>query len=174
MLDQTSARTIADMHVPDDVVIHEPGIRELQNGWFFPFRDRSEPVAGSQGIIINKSTGRVFNLGSAFPVERDLSLYDRGYQFESYDLVLLEVRDVNATLDTLLQLGLTCVEPTYEHGTVWRIPRRLTRDEFRTRLAHLPCVFGNVPLYFQVEVLEAARTSGYFRCDILECRVPDP
>ena len=31
------------------------------------------------------------------------------------------------TVDALGGLGLSVVEPTYEHCTVWRVPRQLTR-----------------------------------------------
>ena len=78
---------------------------------------------------MNKETGKLYQLGSAFPIERDLDLYDRGYQFERYDLVVLAVQDPVTTLDALVGLGLSVVEPTYENGTVWRVPRRLTRAE---------------------------------------------
>jgi hypothetical protein len=129
-------------------------------------------VAGSHGVIVNKLTGKIFSLGSAFPVERDLEFYDRGYQFERYDLVVLDVLDLDAALDVLLQIAPTAIEPTYEHGTVWRIPRLLTRHQLRDRMTCLPCVFEDVALYFQVEALEAARAAGILRCEVLEYRPP--
>lgn len=139
--------------------------RELAQGWFFPFRS-CEPMAGSQGVIVNKQTGALFHLGSAFPVERDLELYDLGYQFESYDLTITAVKDRARTTDALAELRLTIVEPKEEHGTVWRVPRDLTKAELSKRLETLPCVFENAKLYFVAELLEKARRKGSFTFEL--------
>jgi hypothetical protein len=125
-------------------------------------------MAGSNGVIVNKATGKVFTLGSRFPLERDLAMYDLGYQFHSYDLVVLQVHNMESTLDVLFKLRVPTVEPKYEHGTVWRIPRELSRRELASRLSTLPCVFGNIGLYFSLELLEQARSAGYFRFEALE------
>jgi hypothetical protein len=170
MLDRESARRIASAVPAAHVVIDDNGVRELRHGWFFPYRAVSAPVAGSNGLIVNKQTGKIYQLGSAFPVERDLELYDRGYQFERYDLVVLAVLDPVTTLDTLVALGVSVVEPTYEHGTVWRVPRRLSRAELSERLKKLPCVFGEMRLYASLEILESARARGTFRFEALEYR----
>lgn len=68
-------------------------IHELQQGWYFPIRPPQEPMFGGDcGLIVNKQTGEVFRVpGSIFGVERDLDLYDKGYQFDAYDLVVLEL-----------------------------------------------------------------------------------
>jgi hypothetical protein len=84
--------------------------------------------------------------------------------------VVLEIADVDGTLRTLEELKISVVEPTYDGGTVWRIPRRLTKDELRTRLAKVPAVFGELRLYFDAEALERARAAGAFRFELLECR----
>lgn len=101
-------------------------------------------------------------------MERDLELYERGYQFGAYDLVITEIADLDATLSTLVDLRISVVEPRYEHGTVWRIPRPVTREELRTRLAKLPAVFGKLHLYFVAQALERARASNAFRFALLE------
>lgn len=69
MVDRESARKIADSVPAPHVAIDDDGARELEQGWFFPYRAVSEPVAGSNGIVVNKKTGKVYHLGSAFPVE---------------------------------------------------------------------------------------------------------
>lgn len=171
MVDQAAARRIAQTDLDPLLTLDDTGVRELREGWFFPYRAAGEPVFGNQGVIVNKATGQPLVLGSAFSVERDLALYDRGYQFARYDLVVLEVRRREPTLDALLELGLTAVEPTYDSGTVWRIARHLTRPELAERLRRLPCVFGDVALYPRIEVLEQARSAGHFRFEALEFRV---
>lgn len=77
--------------------------RGLRERWFFPF------VGGT-------SVGRLFRLGSAFPVERDLDMYDRGYRADAYDLVTVAVRDLEATERVIVKLGPTEVEVTEEYG----------------------------------------------------------
>ncbi|MBX3192697.1 MAG: hypothetical protein KF819_37280 [Labilithrix sp.] len=84
MIDEEQARQLAQAAITfDDVAL---GVaREIEQGWFFRW---ATPRIGCNGVIVNKKTGRLFHLGSAFPVERDLALYDRGYQFKTYDLVI--------------------------------------------------------------------------------------
>ena len=142
---------------------------ELAQGWFFPYR-APEFFAGSQGVIVNKRTGSLYRLGSAYSVERDLALYDQGYQFENYDLVVLDVRNVEMTIDVLRDIGPVVVEPTFEQGVVWRIPRRLTDHELHARIERLPCVFGSISLYFRLERLAEAHQHGWFRFLALECK----
>ena len=167
MIDEARARELAEAEPKHrDAILGEA--RELREGWFFPYR-MAPP--GSQGVIINKKTGKPFHLGSAFPAERDLTLYDRGYQFHNYDLVILTVRDRKASVRTLRTLNFGTVEPTYENGVVWRIRRALTEAEIRKRLKKLPCVFTG-GLYFQLELLEEAREAGWFTFEALG--VPPP
>jgi hypothetical protein len=171
MVNQAAARELAARDVPAGLEIDAEHARELREGWFFPYRasDPHRMPLGTKGIIVNKKTGATFGLGSAFPIERDLALYDRGYQFNRYDLVVTRIVDLERTLDTLQELEISVVEPKYEYGTVWRIPRRLMRTELRLALATLPHVFGSLPLYFRAEALEKARREGLFQYELLGC-----
>src|SRR4029079_2017477 len=121
--------------------------REIAQGWFFPYRTAR---IGCNGIIVSTRTGRVFKLGSAFSIERDLALYDRGYQFELYDLVIVAIHDLAATRRAVGRLRLSVIEPTYEHGRVWRIPKTMTDLERWRRLEKLPCIFAALSLYFDL------------------------
>jgi hypothetical protein len=93
--------------VPDGLAIADNRVVELQAGWFFPYRTTRGPMAGSQGVIVNAATGKISRLGSAFSVERDLALYDNGYQSERYDLVIKSIADLERTLDALEELGIS-------------------------------------------------------------------
>ena len=168
MLEYTDVRAIAERSVDPGTHVDDAYARELRDGWFFPFICTSEPLVGCNGIIINKTTGKVLRLGSAYSDERDIEMYEKGYQFERYDLVILEILDKDATLDALLQLHFVSIEPKYDRGTVWRIPRPLTRADLALRIAQVPYVFGDVGLYGSWEVLEAARALGSFRFLALE------
>ncbi len=165
MLDRAAARIIATRRIEalacEGLELNEAGVLELREGWFFPYRC-SARLAGSHGVIINKVTGKPFELGSAYPVERDLEAYDMGYQFHSCDLVITSVSNIDRTLGILQKLGVSTVDLRYEHGEVWRIARPLTLDELAIRLATLPQVFGDVAIYPRFEVLEEARQSATF------------
>lgn len=137
MIDELAARKLAEGALEqDDIGLGDS--RELQEGWFFPYRTGR---VGCNGVIVSKRTGRLFHLGSAFAVERDLALYDAGYQSEQYDLVVLAIHDLDATRRVVGKLPLQVVEPTYEHGQVWRVPRTMTDLERWRRLEKL--VMGN-------------------------------
>lgn len=172
-MDETSARALAkssELLLRAGMSLGEA--RESSEGWYFPFRS-AEPMVGCNGVIVHKRTGKLFHLGSAFPPERDLDLYDRGYQFECYDLVILSVRDLEQTLSSLAKLRFTVVEPEEAHGVVWKIPRAITKAEFARKLDRLPCTMPAVSLYFVAEVLEDARAAGWFTFQIRE-HVPAP
>jgi hypothetical protein len=184
MLTREQAFKIAEASMPGAVDLER--IRELQQGWYFSIRPQEEPngpgqtsrppvprdvpIGGYCGLIVNKQTGEVHRVLGKCGVDRDLELYDKGYQFDAYDLVVLEVKSWNDSLDVLVDLRVSVTEPEYEHGTVWRVPRALTRAELRRRLSHLPCVFETAHLYSQLERLEEARQREYFRFEALEHR----
>lgn len=171
MINRDAAREIVARHVAASagMAVDDARVRELPQGWLVPYRATGEPRAGSRGAIVNKVTGAVFDLGSAFPLERDVELYDRGYQHDHYDLVITNVRDRMRSLDVLVQLGISAAPPEYSAGTVWRVPRPLTRTQLDSSLKALPCVFGHVALYTTAEVLEQARQGKVFEFQLLRC-----
>jgi hypothetical protein len=173
MLDLQNALSLAaTAAAAEGTHLDATGALETRTGWFVPSQHRPEYVGGTKGLIVNKQTGSVLWLGSAYSVERDVALYDKGYQFEFYDLVVTRVRDTKRTLDTLLALRLSRAEPKYQSGVVWRIPRDLTRDELAVSLRALPHVFPRVRLYFVAEVLERAREQRDFAFELLEYLPP--
>jgi hypothetical protein len=171
MIDRETARLLAQKAVHH--LIHPDLCTETREGWFFPYDDEFG-VTGSAGVIVHKWSGRALVLGShpAFTLERDLRAYDEGFQFKVYDLVILEISDRQKTIDVLARVGPAVVVPEYEHGAVWRIPRRLSRDEIEGRLDKLPVVFPEVRLWTCVEALQEARDRGYFQFEAREFRGP--
>ncbi len=140
-------------------------VTQLERGWYFAWRNDGR--VGSHGLAVSKATGHILEFGSAFPVERDLRMYDLGMDADKHDLVILQVADAEETLRMLRRLAPTVVELSYESGTVWRVPRRLTEDELRSRLTSLPAIFPDVGLYFEFEAIEAARSSGWCVIELL-------
>ncbi len=166
VIDEAQARQLAAKTLTRDAdTLGEA--RECKEGWLFPFQNA---VIGSNGIIVNKRTGRILNLGSLFPVERDLAMYDRGYQFGTYDLVVLAVHDLERTRQVVGDLPIHIVEPEYAHGQVWRIPKPMPDPERWKRLEKLPCVFPALALYFHLELLEEVRRERWFEFEALEYR----
>jgi hypothetical protein len=149
-------------------VVAPEGARELPSGWYLPYGPAPTPLLGSNGVIVNKRTWRPFLLGSAFPVERDLALYERGYQFDAYDLVVLEVASRRSAVQALMKLGFATIDPEYSNGAVWRIPKPVSPKDIEARLSKLPAVFGGVSLYFVAEHLERSREAGVLKVELCE------
>ena len=169
MLSLSETLEIAQKSAQDGVFVREEDAQELSNGWYFPwYLPGGETLVGSHGVIVNKKSGRCFSLGSAFSVDRDLRAYEAGYESLNYDIKLTEVHDRHLTLDFLEELGITVVEPELAHGTVWRIPRRLSREELDKLLEELPRTFCNVMVYFRIETIERVRADGCCEFDLIE------
>jgi hypothetical protein len=169
MLSRSDALEVAQKSAQDGVFVREEDAQELSNGWYFPWHlPNGETLVGSHGVIVNKESGRCFSLGSAFTVDRDLRAYEAGYESLNYDIKLTKVHDRRLTLDFLEELGITVVEPELAHGTVWRIPRRLSREELGKLLEDLPRTFPNVMVYFRIEAIERVRADGCCEFDLIE------
>ncbi len=119
---------------------------ETEHGWFFPPSPGGEMTLGVKGAIVGKSDGAVLDLGSGTSLERDIHFYDKGFRSETYDLVILEVFDLPAAVALMRAIRPMLVEPTYEYGTVWRIPKDLSDEEISDRLSVLPTVFPDMHL----------------------------
>ena len=168
MIEREIAREIAQRAAGDRQRIDAVRCTETRVGWYFPYAPASEMMAGSNGVIVNKQSGRALVLGSAFPVERDIKAFDEGFQYPAYDLVVLDIRDRSRTVETLLEIGPTVTIPEYQDGRVWKVPRSMTKGEIAERLDMLPAIFADVSLYFRIEALQKARVQGFFRFEALE------
>lgn len=162
------ARTIAQGRVPEDCAIDEEATSEEPDGWYFQFQaktylksgDFRDLLVGNAGMMVNKQTGDVLELGSAFSLERHFRVYRAGIHREDYDLVVESVRNLEQTIQHLQRLGLSYVQPEVKHGTTWRIPRNYTPDELRKILSDLPAVFPSVSIFTRYEDFELLRDSG--------------
>ena len=85
MLSETRAREIAQDYAGSNGL--GPRAIEGERGWFFAW-DWGEPrIGGSAGLIVNKDTGRVMQLGGCqFGLDRDLAMYDQGMDADEHDL----------------------------------------------------------------------------------------
>jgi hypothetical protein len=160
MIDARKAAILAQAFVPKQFVIAIEHVRETRCGWFFPCRVEDPPAIGSKGVVVDKQTGRVVTLGSAYSLDRDLNAFDAGYRFGPALLNITAVRNECHAVDQLRRLNIKEVTPEFAHGVQWKIPKVLSAQDIETRLRQLPCKFGPIATYFLVEALEAIRRSG--------------
>ena len=166
MIDEPQAREVAKgAFEPDGVVLG--GARELSEGWFFPCVTKGVQVFA--GVIVNKTTCRPLPVMVHSPMASDLTLYDRGYQFSAYDLVVLTVENLDETVRVLHGLHIVTVDTYYKNDRVYRVGRGLTEAEVRERLLRLPCVFSG-RFDSGIEKLEQARAAGWFSFKVFEYR----
>jgi hypothetical protein len=166
MIDEPQARALASGAFKSERVVLGSA-RELNEGWFFPCV--SKGVDFFEGVIVNKMTGRTLAVRTQSPMAKDLTLYDRGYQFHEYDLVVLTVENVDETVGVLLALHEVTVDTYYKYDRVYRVGRGLTEAEVRERLSQLPCVFSG-RFDFHIDKLEHAREAGWFTFKVFEYR----
>jgi len=166
MIDEPRAREVAKgAFEAEEVVLG--GARELNDGWFFPCVTKGTQLF--TGVIVNKKTGRPLRVMTHSPMERDLNLYDRGYHFDEYDLVVLTVENLDESVRVLHALHEITVDKYYKNGRVYRVGRGLTEAEVRDRLLPLPCVFSG-RFDFRIDKLEHAREAGWFSFKVFEYR----
>jgi hypothetical protein len=154
------ARELAEESIRGKSVTLAPGATELDRGWYFGLRHKEILVGGYHGLVVSKETGSIYLFGGARGLERSLRLYDRGLDAHRHDLVITAVHNLEGTVTFLQEIAPSVVEPSYDHGTVWRIARDLTEDEIRNRLSSLPALFPDVALYHTFEAVEEARSGG--------------
>jgi hypothetical protein len=166
MLDESAAREIARTALPPGGAVLGPA-RELDQGWFFPYVTKDHDAF--DGVIVHKKTGRPLSVPVESPMARNPALYDRGYQFLVYDLVVLGVEDVEETVRLLLAVSPKVQDTYYKFGRVYRVGRGMTETEIRESLQDLPAVF-NCMLAYQLDKLEHAREAGWFTFKVMEYR----
>jgi len=167
------AKQIALQHIGPECGLMEENTIEKPYGWYFIGQskeflrtgDEHHMLVGSGGFIVERENGRIYEFGSAYSTERNFAAYEWGLKYESYDLTITKIRDLEKTLHHLLTLNLTYVIPEVAHGRTWRIPKPYTREQLAQKLRVLPCIFENCRgFYFKYEQLlelERARCCEY-------------
>lgn len=156
MIDASKAALLAQAAAAG-MTIDVARVRETRCGWFFPWRFEDPPAPGSKGVVVDKQTGQVVTLGSAYSLDRDLNAFDAGYRFGSAFLVVTAVRNERSAIDQLMRLRIKEVTQEFADGVQWKIPKVISAQDIGLRLRRLPCKFGPIATYFAVEALEAMR-----------------
>jgi hypothetical protein len=162
---KTALQSILD-DLDDTMDVLYEDIIEKDYGWIF-FTDSKEFIRtgdfmhsciGSGGTLVEKKTGNHISFGSAYPLEQNLKIYEKGYlEFDSWDIEITKVTDLNTTVEALLQLKLSYIEPEEECGTVWRIAKEFKHNELKHKLNNLPTKFNVGNLYFLYKEIESLK-----------------
>jgi hypothetical protein len=172
------AKLIALRHIGPECALAEESIIERPYGWYFSFQskayletgDINKFLVGSGGFLVERDGGKIVRFGSAYPPERWLADYERGFRFETYDLTIRSTRDLESTLELLAKLRMTYVVPEIEHGTVWRIPKNFTVKQLRERLSSLPATFNEQSFWNVTGVFTQIDACGCCKYELAEHR----
>ncbi len=178
MLTYEDALRIALEHLRQDEGLVGSSTRELSFGWFFVAQrkefletgDIRHMAVGSGGFVVDRETGRVHEFGSAFRIERNLRMYEKGFRYGSYDLTITKVYDLKTTARLLQKLDMTYVEPEEAHGVVWRIPQHYRASQLEKFLRQLPYTFAGYNFYACLEVFEELDAAGCCTYELREHR----
>jgi hypothetical protein len=168
MITFEEAIQIAHDKIGPDCALIDNATMEKPYGWYFCYQSKAYiqsgddryALFGSGGLIVERNDGDVFEFGSAYPLERYLAAYEAGFKFDTYDLTILSIRDIQQTVRLLLSLKMQYVVPEEESETVWRIPQKFTEDQIRSALASLPHTFYDQKFDFGYETFLAIDKAG--------------
>lgn len=147
-------------------------------GWYF-FSQHNEFIrtrniqyleVGSGGFIVEKETGRVVEFGSAYSLEKNFEIYEKGFAYKKYDLTILKVNDLNSAIRNLKKLSMRFVIPEFENGVWWEIPQEYSEKQIKEILQNLPYTFTNQKFYFRHSEFEEMQKS---KCLEFELEVID-
>ncbi|NOY70475.1 MAG: hypothetical protein GXP53_13490 [Deltaproteobacteria bacterium] len=107
----------------------------------------------SSGLLVDRKTGVVHKLGSAFDLKYWFEAYRRFLHVPN-NVIVAKVFDQQRAADALCQLQMTYVIPEISHGTTWRIPKHYNSKMFRNAFDNLPAQFENQNLIFRLREIE--------------------
>lgn len=162
MLTLEQARQLALAKIGDDCALEESALRELANGWYFAFQtrayletgDEDEKLIGNAGFVVSKEDGRIFDFSSAFSLERSIAFYEAGFRFETYDLTVTGIHDLERTVALFLKLKLRRMPNQVTGALLWEPPKNYERDDLAAALDSLPATFRKQNLTFAAEVFQ--------------------
>lgn len=87
MITFDEAQIIALEKIGADCVILTRQTLEKPYGWYFSFQSKkyletknfSDMLVGSGGFIVEKETGKVVEFGSAYSLEKNFEIYEKGF-----------------------------------------------------------------------------------------------
>ncbi|WP_345689658.1 hypothetical protein [Novipirellula caenicola] len=156
------AFTVAEMHIEPGFAVERDTLRETAFGFYFHVTtkdylrtgDLVDLPVGSCGVLVDRLTGDVHDLGSAFGLEYWLEAYDRGLHLPM-DVVVLSVSDRQRAASALMRLQMSYIIPEVAYGETWTIPKHYNQKDFIRSFDSLPARFGAQRLIFRMHDLDA-------------------
>lgn len=156
------AFTLVEKHIEAGMVADASTLRETEFGFYYHVTseaylrsgDMMDMPVGSCGVIVDRITGEVHDLGSAFGLEYWLEAYDRGLH-QPLDVVVLSIGDRQRAASALGQLQMSYVIPEIAHGETWTIPRHYNQKDFIRAFDSLPARFEAQRLIFRMHEIDA-------------------
>ena len=153
---------LVENHVKPGMVADASTFRETDFGFYYHVTteayirtgDMMDLPVGSCGVLVDRETGRVHDLGSAFGLEYWLEAYDRGLH-QPMDVVVTSVGDRQRAASALGRLQLSYVIPEFEHGETWKIPRHYNQKDYIRAFDSLPARFEAQHLIFRMREIDA-------------------
>ena len=156
------AFAIVERHIEAGMVADVNSLRETKFGFYYHVTseaylrsgDMMDMPVGSCGVIVDRITGEVHNLGSAFDLDYWLEAYDRGLH-QPMDVVVVSIGDRQRAASALGRLQMSYVIPEVAHGEIWRIPQHYNQKDFLRAFDSLPARFEAQQLIFRMHEIDA-------------------
>jgi hypothetical protein len=153
MLTLKQATALVDAYAPGAGAAWVPGATTVERPtcWFFPVG-----FIGSVGVVVDKVTGKLTPLGSAYSLDDWLWGYEAGFLVAPVTLRVTSVVELEPTLHVLQ----SCVRGEFR----WRYE---LRSWLKERLQSLPAEFPEQDLQMAFPSFRAASQSGWFTYELL-------
>ncbi|EMB16089.1 YrhB domain-containing protein [Rhodopirellula europaea] len=156
------AFALAEKHIEAGMVADADTLRETGFGFYFHVTseeylrtgDMMDMPVGSCGVLVERDTGEVHDLGSAFDLEYWLEAYDRGLHLPM-DVIVLSIGDRQRAASALGRLQMSYVIPEVAHGETWTIPKHYNQKDFIRAFDSLPARFEAQRLIFRMHEIDA-------------------
>jgi len=119
-----------------------------------------------KGIIIDKSTGEMFQPGSVYPLEKWIWGFKLGFREKRLDFTIKKINNAKRTIELISNLGIQYVVPELEHGTIWKTPKTLNPKQIKKRISRLPCTFKNQGLTIALDTIQEILNSKAFEFEV--------
>ncbi len=162
-MNAAEALKLAERYIEDDFVVLADTAREGEFGFYFGTDSRKHqetgrmedlPAPGWSGLLVDRNTGEVHELGSAFGVDYWLEAYRRGL-YKPTTVVVTKVYDRQRAAEALRRLQMAYVVPEQAHGETWVIPQHYGLRDFRKSFESLPARFENQNLLGRLREIES-------------------